>query len=34
MKGKPKKVRNNWSKTQDWKKAIVTLVKGQRIDVM
>ena len=34
MKGKPKKVRMNWGMTADWKKAIVTLAEGQRIDVM
>ncbi len=34
MKGKPKRVKMNWGITADWKKAIVTLAEGQKIDVM
>lgn len=34
VKGKPKRVRMQWGRTSDWKKAIVTLAEGQRIDVM
>jgi large subunit ribosomal protein L23 len=34
VKGKPKRVKMNWGYTPDWKKAIVTLAEGQRIDVM
>ena len=34
VKGKPKRVRQNWGRTPDWKKAIVTLKEGHRIDVM
>ena len=34
VKGKPKRVRMNWGRTADFKKAIVTLAEGQRIDVM
>ncbi len=34
VKGKPKRVRQQWGRTPDWKKAIVTLAEGQRIDVM
>ncbi len=34
VKGKWKRVRMNWGKASDWKKAIVTLKAGQRIDVM
>ena len=34
IKGKPKRVKMNWGRTPDWKKAIVTLAEGQRIDVM
>lgn len=34
IKGKPKRVRQTWGRTADWKKAIVTLAEGQRIDVM
>ncbi|HVY60591.1 MAG TPA: 50S ribosomal protein L23 [Planctomycetota bacterium] len=34
IKGKPKRVKMNWGYTPDWKKAIVTLAEGQRIDVM
>lgn len=31
--GKPKRVRFQYGKTPDWKKAIVTLAQGQKIDV-
>ena len=34
VKGKPKRVRMNWGRTADYKKAIVTLAAGQKIDVM
>jgi large subunit ribosomal protein L23 len=34
VKGKQKRVRMNWGRTSDWKKAIVTLAEGQKIDVM
>ena len=34
VKGKPKRVRMHWGRTQDWKKAIVTLREGSRIEVM
>jgi large subunit ribosomal protein L23 len=34
IKGKPKRVRQNWGRTPDWKKAYVTLAEGQKIDVM
>ncbi len=33
MKGKPKRVRYAMGKTSDWKKAIVTLKQGEKIDV-
>ena len=34
VKGKPKRVRMSWGRTSDYKKAIVTLVEGQKIEVM
>jgi large subunit ribosomal protein L23 len=37
VKGKPKLVRRrgmNWGRTADWKKAIVTLKEGSKIDLM
>lgn len=34
VKGKPKKVRYTTGKTSDWKKAIVTLKQGEKIDVV
>ena len=34
VKGKPKRVRMSWGKTPDFKKAIVTLKEGSRIDIM
>lgn len=34
VKGKVKRVRTNVGRTSDWKKAIVTLAEGQKIDVM
>lgn len=34
VKGKAKRVRMSWGRTPDWKKAIVTLKEGSRIDVM
>jgi len=34
VKGKPKRVRMVWGQTADWKKAIVTLQEGHRIDVI
>jgi len=34
VKGKPKRVRANWGRTADWKKAIVTLKEGSKIDLM
>lgn len=34
VKGKPKRVKQNWAITPDWKKAIVTLAAGEKIDVM
>jgi len=34
VKGKPKRVRYTMGKTSDWKKAIVTLKKGDKIDVV
>jgi large subunit ribosomal protein L23 len=34
VKGKPKRVKMHWGLTPDYKKAIVTLAEGQRIDVM
>jgi large subunit ribosomal protein L23 len=34
VKGKPKRVRQNWGRTADWKKAIVTLREGSKIDLM
>ena len=33
MRGKKKRVRHVLGKTPDWKKAIVTLAKGQKIDL-
>ncbi|MBU1087267.1 MAG: 50S ribosomal protein L23 [Candidatus Omnitrophica bacterium] len=33
MSGKPKRVRYKAGKTSDWKKAIVTLEKGQKINL-
>lgn len=33
VKGKPKRVRYAMGKTSDWKKAIVTLKEGDKIDV-
>ena len=33
VKGKPKRVRYAMGKTSDWKKAIVTLKKGEKIDI-
>ena len=34
VKGKPKRVRYTMGKTSDWKKAIVTLKEGDKIDVV
>ena len=34
VKGKPKRVKMNWGRTADYKKAIVTLEQGHKIDVM
>ena len=34
VKGKPKRVRYAMGKTSDWKKAIVTLKTGEKIDVV
>ena len=34
VKGKPKRVRYTMGKTSDWKKAIVTLKSGEKIDVV
>ena len=34
IKGKPKRVRYAMGKTSDWKKAIVTLKEGEKIDVV
>jgi len=34
VKGKPKRVRYTMGKTSDWKKAIVTLKEGEKIDVV
>jgi large subunit ribosomal protein L23 len=34
VKGKPKRVRYTMGKTSDWKKAIVTLKAGEKIDVV
>lgn len=34
VKGKPKRVRYTMGKTSDWKKAIVTLKDGEKIDVV
>ena len=34
IKGKPKRVRYAMGKTSDWKKAIVTLKEGDKIDVV
>lgn len=34
VKGKPKRVRYAMGKTSDWKKAIVTLKAGEKIDVV
>ena len=34
VKGKPKRVRYAMGKTSDWKKAIVTLKEGEKIDVI
>ncbi len=34
VKGKPKRVRFRWNKTPDWKKAVVTLREGSKIDIM
>ncbi len=34
VRGKRKRVRLNWGMTPDWKKAIVTLKEGSRIDIM
>ena len=34
IKGKPKRVRYAMGKTSDWKKAIVTLKQGDKIDVL
>lgn len=34
VKGKPKRVRYAMGKTSDWKKAIVTLKQGDKIDVV
>ena len=34
VKGKPKRVRYAMGKTSDWKKAIVTLKEGDKIDVI
>jgi large subunit ribosomal protein L23 len=34
VKGKPKRVRYAMGKTSDWKKAIVTLKEGDKIDVV
>ena len=31
--GKPRRLGARWGKTPDWKKAIVTLAKGQKIEV-
>jgi large subunit ribosomal protein L23 len=34
VKGKQKRVRASWGRTADWKKAIVTLKEGSKIDLM
>jgi len=34
VKGKPKRVRYAMGRTSDWKKAIVTLKQGEKIDVV
>jgi large subunit ribosomal protein L23 len=34
VKGKPKRVRYTMGRTSDWKKAIVTLKEGDKIDVV
>ena len=34
IKGKPKRVRYTMGKTSDWKKAVVTLKAGDKIDVV
>jgi len=34
VKGKPKRVRFKWGKTPDWKKAIVTLKEGHKLDII
>lgn len=34
VKGKPRRVRYTMGKTSDWKKAIVTLKEGEKIDVV
>jgi len=34
VKGKQRRVKQNWGLASDWKKAIVTLAEGQKIDVM
>jgi large subunit ribosomal protein L23 len=34
VRGKRKRVRLNWGRSPDWKKAIVTLKEGSRIDIM
>ena len=34
VKGKPKRVRYATGKTSDWKKAIVTLKQGEKIDIV
>jgi large subunit ribosomal protein L23 len=34
VKGKPKRVRMHMGRTSDWKKAIVTLREGSKIDLM
>ncbi|GIW71431.1 MAG: 50S ribosomal protein L23 [Planctomycetota bacterium] len=34
VKGKPKRLRTGWVRTPEYKKAIVTLAPGERIDVL
>lgn len=34
VKGKPKRVRYTMGRTSDWKKAVVTLKEGEKIDVV
>ena len=33
-KGKPRRVRANWGKQPDWKRAVVTLAEGQKIELL